>query len=72
MKVKVVGGKIYLPKEVRDKVGDSDEYELIVVGDQIILRPRLPEKLNLENILKKPVVKASVEEMVEAEDIDVD
>ena len=72
MKVKIVGGKIYLPKDIREKIGFRDEYEISVVGDEIILRPRLPDKLNLSEIIKRPMAEISIDEMVEAEDVDAD
>jgi len=72
MRVKIVGGKIYLPKDIRMRVGLRDEYEVTIVGDEIILRPRLPDKLNLNEIIKKPATEVSIDEMVEAEDVDAD
>ncbi len=68
MKVKMIAGKIYLPREVRDKanLSEKSEYEAVVVGDEIRIRPVQPESLNALRALKKRVPEASVEEMAKA------
>lgn len=38
MRIKIVGMKIYLPKGVREKIGMRDEYELIIIGDEINIK----------------------------------
>jgi len=72
MKVKIIGGKIYLPKELREKAGLKDECEAILVGDQIILRAKVPEKLNALKILMEVEVETSIENMVRAEEVEDD
>lgn len=68
MKVKVIAGKIYLPKEVREKgFEEGSEYEAVVVGDELRLRPPQPESLKALQYLKKPRPEASAEEMTKAE-----
>ncbi len=72
MKVKMIAGKIYLPKEVRKKVNLSEkgECEVVVVGDEIRIRPVQPETLNTLEHLKKPKREMSIEDMVEAEAVE--
>lgn len=69
MKVKIIAGKVYLPKEVRKRVDlrEGRECEAVVVGDEIRIRPAQPESLNALQVLKKPKPVASIEKMVKAE-----
>lgn len=69
MKVKVVAGKVYLPKEVRERVNllEGGECEAVVVGDEIRIRPAQPESLSALRALKKPRPEVSIAEMVKAE-----
>ncbi|RLE78961.1 MAG: hypothetical protein DRJ36_03915 [Thermoprotei archaeon] len=70
MKVKIIGGKVYLPKKLREKAGLKDECEVILIGDQIILRAKVPEKLNALKVLKEVKVEASIDDMVKAEEVE--
>ncbi|RMF91236.1 MAG: AbrB/MazE/SpoVT family DNA-binding domain-containing protein [Methanobacteriota archaeon] len=74
MKVKVIAGKVYLPKEVRKeaKLLEGGEYEAFVVGDEIRIRPVQPEELNALRALKeeKKIVRAGIDEMMKAEAVD--
>ena len=69
MKVKLVAGKIYLPKEVRERVNlpEGGECEAVLVGDEVRIRPVQPKSLNALNALRKPKPEARVEEMARAE-----
>jgi len=68
VKVKVTAGKIYLPKEVRERgFEEGSEYEAVVVGDELRLRPPQPESLSTLKALKKTKPEASVEEMAKVE-----
>ncbi len=67
----MISGKIYLPKDVREKAGFSDrgEYELILVGDEVRLRAKVPETLEILEVLRKPAPELDVKEMMEAEEV---
>lgn len=74
MKVKVIAGKVYLPKEVREeaKLLEGSEYEAFVMGDEIRIRPLQPEGLNALRALKKEkkIAKVGIDEMMKAEAVD--
>ncbi len=68
MKVKVIAGKIYLPKKLREKLNlkEKSECEVLVVGNEIRLIPVQPKSLNTLKYLTQQR-EAGIEEMVEAE-----
>ncbi|MEE8167343.1 MAG: AbrB/MazE/SpoVT family DNA-binding domain-containing protein [Candidatus Hydrothermarchaeales archaeon] len=72
MKVKVIAGKVYIPKEVREKVNllEGSEYEAVVVGDEIRIQPAQPESLSALRALKKPRPEVSIEKMMKAEAVE--
>lgn len=71
MKVKIIGRKIYLPKElIREaKLPENGLCEATVVGDEIRIRRPLSEELNLVKILKSPKTQ-SIEDMMKAEEVE--
>jgi hypothetical protein len=75
MKVKLIGRKLYLPKELVNKAGlpENGECEAILIGDEVLIRRENNEKLNLIEILnrKKPVL-AHIDKMAKAEEVDDD
>ncbi len=69
MKVKIIAGKVYLPKEVRKRanLAEGGECEAVIVGDEIRIRPAPPKNLSALQVLKKPRPEVSIEKMVKAE-----
>lgn len=72
MKAKIIAGKIYLPKKVREKVKliEGKECEITIVGDEIRIRPPYPENLKMLKVLKSSKPKVKVEDMMRAEIIE--
>lgn len=73
MKVKVVAGKIYLPKEMRraGNLSEGSEWEATVLGDEIRLRPIQPKMPKTALLLKKgKAAQAAIDDMVRAEVVD--
>lgn len=72
MRVKIVAGKIYLPKVLRLKAGlpDNGVCEAILVGDEIKLRGEVPKTLNVIDALRNPRVELSIKEMMKAEEVE--
>jgi len=71
MKVKILDRKIYLPKELLQeaKLPERGSCEAAVVGDEIRIRRRVSEELNLVKILKTPT-EENIDEMMKAEEVE--
>ena len=72
MKVKIIAGKLYLPKDLRVKAGlpDNGVCEAILVGDEIKLRGEIPSTLNIIEAIRKPRAESSIEDMMKAEEVE--
>ena len=72
MKVKIVAGKVYLPKSLRikAKLPDNGVCEAILVGDEVKLRGEIPRTLNVIEDIRNPRAKLSIEEMMKAEEVE--
>lgn len=72
MKVKIIAGKVYLPKAVRERarLSEEGECELVLLGDEVRLRAKVPETLGIMEALRKPAPELGVKEMLEAEEVD--
>ncbi len=72
MKAKVIAGKVYIPKDIREKVKltERSECEMVIVGNEIRIMPVQPDSLNALRALKKPGPKVGVDEMVKAEAVE--
>lgn len=71
MRVKIIGRKVYLPKELIDraKLPENGFCEATVIGDEIRIRRPVSEELNLTKMLKSPK-RQSIEDMIKAEEIE--
>ncbi len=71
MKAKVIAGKVYIPKDIREKAKlvERSECEIVIVGNEIRIMPAQPESLNALRALKKPAPKSGVDEMVKGEEV---
>jgi len=72
LKVKIIAGKIYLPKDLRLKANLPDNWvcEAILVGDEIKLRGEIPRTLNIIEAVRNPRAELSKEEMMKAEEVE--
>ncbi|MGQ9721685.1 MAG: hypothetical protein ACUVXA_10235 [Candidatus Jordarchaeum sp.] len=71
MKVKIIGRKIYLPKELieKAKLPENGSCEATVFGDEIRIRRPISKELNVTKMLKSPK-RQSIEDMIKAEEIE--
>ena len=72
MRVKINGGKVYLPKGLRVKAGlrDNGVCEAILIGDEIKLRGEIPKTLSIIEAIRKPRAKSSIKDMTRAEEVE--
>ena len=72
MKVKIIAGKIYLPKDLRLKANlpDNGVCEAILMGDEIKLRGEIPRTLNIIEAVRNPRVELSIKKMMKAEEVE--
>ncbi len=71
MKVKLIGRKVYLPKELIEKAGlpENGEAEAILVGDEVMLRKDSKKAaMNTVKILQRKPISVPIERMVEAQE----
>ena len=71
MKVKLIGRKVYLPKEILEKADlpETGDCEAILVGDEVVLR-RENEKLHMIEILKRKPISSTINRMTKAQEVE--
>ena len=73
LKVKLIGRKLYLPKELVEKAGlpENGDCEAILVGDEVrIRRQSKKEELGMSKILKEKPVSARIDHMARAQEVE--
>jgi len=70
MKVKIIGRKIYLPKELVEKASlpENGECEAILVGDEVMLRKENKERPSVVDLLRQKPITAPIDQIVRAQE----
>jgi hypothetical protein len=73
LKVKLIGRKLYLPKEIVDKarLPENGDCEAILVGDEVLIRRKLEkEELTMDKMLKRKPPRARITVMTRAQEVE--
>jgi hypothetical protein len=73
MKVKLIGRKLYLPKELVEKAGlpESGECDATLVGDEVRIRREFAEEeLSMTKMLKSKPITARIDDIARAEEVE--
>src|SRR5487761_563306 len=72
LKVKLIGRKLYLPKELVEKaqLPENGDCEAILVGDEVRIRRQSEKELDMSKMLKEKPVTASIDHMARAQEVE--